>query len=82
MLPAPAKFLQKNFGIFYFSTMVAQNVLLKHTTKQELSISNRLERFFMSLVLFVAHRSSNDKCPELPACHFFQWCSNSELYYW
>ena len=25
----------------------------------------------MSLALFVAHRSSNDKCPELPAGQFF-----------
>ena len=36
-------------------------------TRLELPLSNGLEIFFMSLALFVARRSSNDKCPELPA---------------
>ena len=52
MLLSPAKFLQKNFdfgGIFYFSTMVALNVLLKHITKQELPLSNGLESIFHEL---------------------------------
>ena len=30
-----------------------------------------LKVFFMSLASFVAHRNSNDKCPELPAGQFF-----------
>ena len=81
MLPAPAKFLQKNFdfgGIFYFSTMVAQNLLLKHTTKQELPLSNRLQRLFHELGVVCC---SQELKRGVTSRAIFQWYSNSKLYF-
>ena len=76
MLPAPAKFLQKKFvfgGIFYFSTMVAQNLLLKHTTKQELPLRNRLERLFHELDVVCCSQELKRQVSgvSLPAGQFF-----------
>ena len=84
MLPSPAKFLQKNFdfwGIFYFSTMVALNVLLKYITKQELSLSNGLESFFHELGVVCCSQELKRQVSGVTSRPIFQWCSNSKLYF-
>ena len=84
MLPSPAKFLLKNFDfgdIFYFSTMVALNVILKHITKQELPLSNGLESFFHELGVVCCSQELKRQVSGVTSRPIFQWCSNSKLYF-
>ena len=61
--------------------MVAQNLILKHTTKQELPLSNRLERLFHELGVVCCSQKLKRQVSGVISRAIFHRGSNSELYF-